>query len=143
MAGILTKAGIRSLGLYNGTVKAWLRSLTLRLYSNSHTPNVATDTNASYTECTFSGYVSQAWNDWGDPSLDASNNDQYAAPAHTFTRGAGSTDNQVYGYYATDAAGDVCMAEANGVPGGEAMGAVGKLYIVTGNFYSGQILPPL
>lgn len=142
MAGILTTAGIRSLGTYAGTVQNWLKSLTLRLFQNSHTPAVG-DVVGDYTECTFPSYASQAWNDWGAPSLDANNNDHYAAPDHTFTCSSSATPNQVYGYFVTDGAGALVMAEANGVPGGQAMATAGSTYTITGHFYSGQILPPL
>lgn len=142
MAYIVTKLGLRSLDTYNGTVQAWLNTLTLRLFKNNHTPSIS-DTNSSYTEADFSGYASQAWNAWGSPSLDANNNDQFAHAAKTSTHNGGATNNQIYGYYATDGAGDVVLAESNGVSGGVAMAGSGFTYTVTGNFYFGQILTPL
>lgn len=143
MAGVITKAGLRSLGSYAGTVQNWLKSLTLRTFSNNHVPDAATDSNADYTESAYSGYASQAWNDWGGPSLDANNNDKYDCPPHVFTRSAGATSEQVYGMYATDGAGDVVLAESNGVTGGVPMTLSGSTYTVTGHFYVGQIVIPL
>lgn len=142
MAGVLTTAGIRSLGTYNGTVQNWLKSLTLRLYQNPRVPLV-TDTAAQYTQCNFPGYAPQPWNDWGAPALDPNNNDQYTAPDHTFMHSGGSPANWVYGYYATDAAGVLMMAEDNGVSGGRAMASAGDAYIVGGYFYSGQLAGPV
>lgn len=139
MAGILTTAGIRSLGTYAGTVQNWLKSLTLRLYSNPHTPDPASDINASYTQASFSGYVAAAWNSWGTPVLNANFHDQYTHPDVVFTVASGGLTNQIYGYYATDAAGDVVLAEDNGVTGGQAMATIGSTYTVSGKFYSGQL----
>lgn len=75
--------------------------LTLRLFSNNHTPAHG-DTVASYTEVTGGGYAAFALTaaNWvitpGSPSSAA-----YAAHLFTFT-GATTAPGTVYGYYITD-----------------------------------------
>ncbi len=75
--------------------------LTLRLFSNNHTPAHG-DTIANYTEVTGGGYAAFALTGatWtvtpGSPS-------QAAYPAHSFTfTGATSAPGTIYGYYITD-----------------------------------------
>jgi len=141
MAGVLTTAGIRSLGVFNGTVQNWLKSLTLRLYVNPHSPAVG-DGSGAYTQASFPGYAPFAWTTWGAPVLDANNNDQYTAPDATFTCSGGGAVQNVYGYYATDGGGAVVFAEDNGLSGGRPMLNAGDAYIIAGNFYSGQLAGP-
>ena len=79
--------------------KAAAENLVLRLYTNDITP-AETDTAASYTEATFTGYaaITLTAANWtvteGAPS-DAS----YAQ--QTFTSSADQTPQSVYGYYFT------------------------------------------
>lgn len=75
--------------------------LTLRLFSNNHTPAHG-DTNANYTEVAGAGYAAFALTaaNWvvtpGSPS-------SAAYPAHLFTfTGATNAPGTIYGYYITD-----------------------------------------
>ncbi len=84
--------------------------LTLRLFSNNHTPAHG-DTNASYTEVTGGGYVAFAltgasWTitAWS-PSTAA-----YAAHSFAFT-GATDAPGTIYGYYVTDNNSKVIVAQ--------------------------------
>lgn len=142
MAYVITTAGLRSLDTYAGTFQAWLNTLTLRLFQNSHVPAVDDDA-SDYVQASFSGYAAQPWSAWAAPTLDANNNDQFTHSPLTFSHSGGATANQIYGYYATDGAGAVVLAESNGVSGGVPMTGAGFSYSVTGNFYFGQIQPPL
>lgn len=139
---VMLSQGIRALGVYNGTIQAWLNTLTCRLFQNSHVPAV-TDGNGAYTQATFSGYAALGVSSWGAPTLDAANNDLYTASDQTFSHNGGGTANQIYGVYWTDPSGLVVMAEENGVSGGVPMTGSGYTYVVSPAFYSGQILPPL
>lgn len=84
--------------------------LTLRLFSNNHTPAKA-DTSASYTEVTGGGYAAFALTgaSWtvtpGSPTTAA-----YAAHTFAFTGVIGGSGN-VYGYYITDANSKVIVAQ--------------------------------
>ncbi len=75
--------------------------LTLRLFSNNHTP-AAGDTNASYTEVSGGGYAAFAFTAarWSITSADPSVA-TYASHSFTFTGVIGGSGN-VYGYYITD-----------------------------------------
>lgn len=97
-------------------LKAWLghtaaaTPLTLRLFSNNHTP-AHEDTNASYTEVAGGGYAAFALTggSWtivaGSPSTAS-----YAAHSFTFT-GATNAPGTIYGYYITDNNSKVIVAQ--------------------------------
>ena len=82
-------------------------NVVLRLYSSNTTPG-ETDTTATYTEATFTGYsaITLTGASWtvtnADPSVAS-----YAE--QTFTSSAGSQNQAIYGYYVTNAAGTVLM----------------------------------
>src|SRR5262249_57789454 len=128
----------RSVGVLKGTGEGWVGALSPRLYQNPQNPG-GTGGGGEYTQSPFPGFSAQGWNDWGAPVLDPNNNDQYTAPDHTFTCSGGGTVQKVYGYYATDAAGTVVLAEDNGLPGGRPMLNSGDAYVIAGNFFSGQL----
>lgn len=73
------------------------QNFVLKLFQNNHTP-AATDTEANYTEATFTGYASAtlAGASWtiveGDPTTAT-----YAA--QTFTSSANQAAQTIYGYY--------------------------------------------
>lgn len=136
MAGVITKDGLASRAAYNGTDQQWLNSLTLKLFQNNWTP-VETDVVAAASEATFTGYASQALNDFGAPFLNGNNHEEFDAGAHTFTQTGTGVTNTIYGYYAIDGAGKLCLAER--APASFAMDTTGKQYIVTPKFYSGQL----
>ena len=71
--------------------------LTLRLFQNNITPAEA-DTAATYTQATFTGYVSLAltpatWTVTGGAPTSAT------YPQQTFTSTAGAQNQSIYGYY--------------------------------------------
>jgi hypothetical protein len=84
--------------------------LTLRLFSNNHTP-ANTDTSASYTEVSGGGYAAFALTaaNWvvtnGSPTSAA-----YPVHSFAFTGVIGGSGN-VYGYYITDANNKVIVAQ--------------------------------
>lgn len=79
--------------------KTAAENLVLHLYTNDVTPG-ETDTTASYTEATFTGYaaITLTAASWvvteGAPS-------NAAYPQQTFTSSADQTSQSVYGYYLT------------------------------------------
>lgn len=84
--------------------------LTLRLFSNNHTP-ANSDTNASYTEVAGGGYAAfaLAGASWvvtaGSPS-------SASYPVHSFTfTGTTTAPGTVYGYYVTDNNNKVILAQ--------------------------------
>lgn len=90
--------------------KSVLSDLVLRLFTNNITP-AETDTAASYTEATWTGYaaVTLTGANWtiteGAPS-------QAAYPQQALTSTAGSQNQNCYGYYLTRSAGGrIALAE--------------------------------
>lgn len=77
--------------------KTAAQDLVLRLYQNNIVP-ADTDTAATYTEATFSGYapITLSGATWGTPT-----NGSIAYPQQTFTHDGGGTSNNIYGYYVT------------------------------------------
>ena len=79
--------------------KAAAENLVLRLYTNDITPS-ETDTTATYTEATFTGYaaITLTASSWtvteGEPG-------NAAYPQQTFTSSADQSPQSVYGYYFT------------------------------------------
>ena len=82
---------------------------TIKLYQNNYVPTL-TDTVGSYTEATFSGYVSQTLA-WGAAFINGSTQAEIDATALTWTHSAGATGNTVYGIYVLDNAGALVYAE--------------------------------
>lgn len=84
---------------------------TLRLYRNNYTP-LETSVAGDFTEANFSGYVAQAL-----PNFPAANyvgpQAETVLPAQNFIHSGGGVDNDIYGYYVTDAGGDLLFAERN------------------------------
>jgi hypothetical protein len=72
----------------------------LKLFQSNTTPS-ETDTNATYTEATWTGYAAIAINgaSWGAASGGAPSSIAYAQ--QTFTSSAGSQSQNNYGYYVT------------------------------------------
>lgn len=97
-------------GLEAFVAKTAMSNLVLRLFQSNTTP-AETDTAATYTEATFTGYssITLTGANWsiteGAPS-----NAAYAQ--QTFTSSAGSQSQNVYGYYMTRATGGrIALAE--------------------------------
>jgi len=74
------------------------QDLVLRLFSSNTTP-AETDTAATYTEATFSGYaaITLTGATWGSPS---GGTITYGGQ-QTFTHNGGATSNSIYGYFVT------------------------------------------
>lgn len=83
-------------------------TLTLRLFSNNHTP-AAGDTSASYTEVTGSGYSAQSLTsaNWTTTSDNPSYTTYNSFVTFSFTGAPGD----IYGYYITRASGEVVAAQ--------------------------------
>jgi hypothetical protein len=79
--------------------KAAAENLVLRLYTNDITPS-ETDTTATYTEATFTGYaaITLTASSW-TVTEGAPGNAAY--PQQTFTSSADQAPQSVYGYYFT------------------------------------------
>lgn len=84
------------------------QNYVLHLYKNNVTPAV-TDTEASYTEATFTGYaaVTLAGASWTTTSANPST---AAYAAQTFASTANQTPQIIYGYYYTQLASGKLMA---------------------------------
>src|ERR1051326_837872 len=82
-----------------------LGNLTLKLYTNNHTP-VVTDTSAAYTECSATGYaaVTLTGASWTGSTSGGVADYTYPTVVFTFTAGLGQT---IYGAYLVDQAGNV------------------------------------
>ena len=87
---------------------------TLKLFTNNITP-AETDTDATYTECSITGYSAKtltaaSWTVTGGAPSDGT----YAEQTFTFTGGFGAT---VYGYFVVDAGvGTLMWAERDSSP---------------------------
>ena len=110
MSGIVCN-GARAVMLANALNKTAPSDLTLRMYKSNTTPADSDNVNASgYTESTFTGYA-------GIPLTAASWSITVAHPAiasyaqQTFTSSANQTAELAYGYYITNAAGNLVAAE--------------------------------
>lgn len=77
-------------------------TLTMRLYQNNKVPADA-DVLADYTEADFSGYLAQAFTNWG-AALTTANKAQSQADSIDSTHNGGPTNNNIFGYYVTDSA---------------------------------------
>jgi hypothetical protein len=84
-------------------------NLTLRLYTNNHTPAVG-DNNAAYTECALVGYaaVTLAPGSWTGSSAAGVATYNYIAVTFTFSAYAGGTT--IWGAYLTNGVPDVMLA---------------------------------
>lgn len=90
------------------TNKTAPQNLVLRLFQSNTTP-AETDTAATYTEATFSGYaaITLTGASWGTPSAGS-----IAFAQQTFTHNGGGVSNAIYGYYVTQAtSGKLIFAE--------------------------------
>lgn len=94
-----------------GYIRAGLgATCVLRLFVNDHVPADADD-ETDYTEASFPGYAPVTLTSWGLVTT-AAGTAQIAHPAASWTRSAGGgAGDQVYGYYVTDAAGDLLWSE--------------------------------
>lgn len=100
----------------------------MHLFQNNHVPSNG-DTVADYTEANYDGYASQTL---GAPGAAATvgGRSTITWPALTFTKAAGVATNLIYGYYITNAAGDLLAAELD--PNGPVPFLVaGATYVIT------------
>lgn len=79
----------------------------LKLFQSNTTPG-ETDTTATYTEATFTGYAEKTLTgaSWTVTNADPS---EASYAAQTYTSSAGSQNQSVYGYYVTNSAGTVLL----------------------------------
>lgn len=99
MALMIPRIG-QSDGLQYFVNKAAPQDLVMRLFKNDITP-AETDTAASYTEATFTGYaaITLTGASWGAPVQGTPSNISYAQ--QTFTSSATQASQSIYGYYYT------------------------------------------
>ena len=88
---------------------AYGTTLVLHLFKSNTTP-AAGDTLSTYTEATFPGYASQNVTGWTGATV-ASSTATSTADQKTFTRSTSGTAENIYGYYITDAGGNLLYAE--------------------------------
>ena len=72
----------------------------LNLYQNNYTP-AETDTAASYTAATFTGYAAISLGTGASWTISGGNPTQIAYTQQTFTCSTTGTTQQIYGYYVT------------------------------------------
>jgi hypothetical protein len=106
MALVVPNEGAQEL-LRRGLNYSATGNVVLRLFKSNTTP-AETDTVATYTEADFTGYASVTLT---GASWTVTNADPASASyaKQTFTSSAGSQNQNVYGYYATNAAGTVLL----------------------------------
>lgn len=106
MTLVVPNAG-EGLALQNFLNKTTPQNQTLKLYKSNTTP-AETDTAATYTEATFTGYASKALTgaSWtvteGAPS-------SAAAAQQTFTSSADQTTENIYGYFVVQTTSGIIM----------------------------------
>lgn len=91
--------------------KTAAQNLVLKLFQSNTTPAEG-DTDATYTEATFSGYsaVTLTGASWGAASAGS-----IAYAEQTFTHNGGGTSNSIYGYYMVQTtSGTLLLAERDG-----------------------------
>lgn len=89
---------------------------TLKLFQNNHTP-APTDTEANYTEATFSGYASVDISlSWGAAFVNGNGQGEIDCTQQTFTFGGGAVTNNVYGAYVVDTLGKLVYVERFAAP---------------------------
>lgn len=97
MAIVFTNEGEKTLLTWMLDSTATPENLSLKLYSNDHTPT-ATDDGTAYTEATFTGYSAKTLSrgSWGTPST----SDGVASIAYSAAQTWDATSAQeIYGYY--------------------------------------------
>lgn len=88
-----------------------LTTLNLRLYQNNITP-AETDTAATYTEATFTGYAAVTAMPTGSWTVVEGAPTRASYPQQTFSSSAGSQNQSIYGYYMTRTTnGRIALAE--------------------------------
>jgi hypothetical protein len=113
-------------------LRAYLNTLTLRLFQNDYTP-VDGSVIGNFTEATFDGYASQSLSDFAAAYLNASNKAEVDASLYIFLMTGAVTPNTIYGYYVTIGGTQVVYAERNPA-GGQAMTGAGQIYPVYPRF---------
>lgn len=111
MAGIACN-GSRKTMLENAVNKTAPSNLTIRLFKNNVVPADSDNVDASgFTEANFTGYAGQSLTaaSW---SVTSAHPAVATYPQVTFTSSADQTAQLVYGYYVTNGAGQLVVAEA-------------------------------
>lgn len=104
---------------------AWLRYLDgltgsselyqIGLFQNNHVP-ILTDTIASYTPATFSGYSGLSSLLWGSAFVNGATQGESDAPPVSWTHNGGGTSNTIYGVYVVSTIGNLAYAERFSAP---------------------------
>lgn len=111
MAGLVVDTGlVQEMGLIDADTANW----DVHLYKNNYTP-AGNSVPGSFTECDYDGYSPQTPGAFSQSST-GTGNARITSAAMTFLKTGNVTNNLVYGYYVTDGAGDVVLAEL--LPGG-------------------------
>lgn len=105
-----------------------LRAATLHLFQNDYTPDDESEPD-DFEEASFPGYSSVSLEDFTNAYLNPFNQGETDTPLLLFTMTGAAPTNNIYGWYMTDAADELMMAERN--PGAPVpMNAVGAEYPV-------------
>lgn len=108
MPGVVMDGSLLSplYGWQVNSTQPWL----VRLFKNDHEP-ARGDLLSDYEECDFPNYAVQAANLGSVGGVVGGVGTLPNTIANTWVRGAGSPDNDVYGYYVTDFSGNLLFAE--------------------------------
>jgi hypothetical protein len=110
--------------------------LTIHLYKAPHTP-AAGDTVADYVEADYEGYAPQPATAWTAAATVVGVTSSFANQL-TFEKGVGGAGNDVYGYFATNLAGDVLVWAESDPDAPIDMNTDGRQYLVTPRFRLGS-----
>ena len=87
----------------------------LKLFANDRVPLV-TDTEANYTEATFSGYPGSTAITWSAAFVNGSAKGEIDGDPVDFTNSTGAVGNTIYGAYVVDGSGKLIYADRFGAP---------------------------
>lgn len=122
-------------------MRSYLNTLFLHLYKNPRGTPVLTDTISDYSECTFAGYAPVALVAWGTAYTNAIFQGQIDETLRIFTRTTTGSPETVYGYYITDASGNLVMVQ-EGNPLGTVLTNAGDGYAVLPRCALGTLVYP-
>lgn len=106
---MLVIANNQQVNALTSAMRTLLNTCTLKLFSNNLTPD-PTDRAGDFTECTFTGYASQAMTGWAAPTQATDILSYMRDVVHSFVCTAGGGQN-IYGYYVTLPSGDLFFSE--------------------------------
>jgi hypothetical protein len=121
-------------------VVPYLATLRVRLFANNYFPRPQ-DGSSFYTEPTFDTYASHPLSSWSAVYLNTRFEAQSDAPLQSWTVGPGGGHDLIYGFWLTDSAGRVILAERD-PRGGQPMDVVGATYAFLPHVALGPLLHP-